>query len=52
MACTQINTNQSDKQEDRMPGQKNMGISSVKNVTDGRQGNDSEYEATKNKFTQ
>ena len=35
-----------------MPDQKNMEISGDKNVADGRQGNDSRFEATENKFTQ
>ena len=48
MACTQVNIHQSDKQEDKSPDQQNRGNSSDKNVTDGRQGYVSRYEATEN----
>ena len=40
-----MNTYQSDKQEDRVHDQQNMGISSDKDMTDGRQDNNSRSEA-------
>ena len=51
MACTQMNTHESDKQEDRTLNQQNVGISVDKNVADVRQGYDSRFEFTKDKFT-
>ena len=39
------------KQEDRMPDQQNMVVGGDKNVADGRQGNDSGYEATESEVT-
>ena len=40
MACTQMNTYNSDQQGDRMPDQEVLGISGDKGMTDGGQDND------------
>ena len=45
MTSMQINTNQSDKKENRLQKQQNMAIGGDKNVTDVKQGNDSGYDA-------
>ena len=52
MTCIQMNTNQNDKQEDRVLDQQNMGLDGDRNVTNVRQGKYSRCEATKNEFTQ
>ena len=35
IACTQVNTYHSEKQENKMPDQHNKGISGDQNITDG-----------------
>ena len=47
-----MNTNQSNRQEDKMSHQKSMGIGSGKNVIDVKQGINNRYQAIKNKFLQ
>ena len=49
---TQMNTKQSDKEEDRMLDQHNTGISGDTHVADVRQWNDIWYESPEIKFTQ
>ena len=52
MACTQINTYHSDRQEDKISDQQNSGIGNDIDITDSGQDHDNRYEAPKSKVTQ